>query len=36
MRKAHAKRDIRIAAAILAEATTAICENIFFVGPDLN
>lgn len=36
VRKAHSKRDIRIAAAIIAESTGAICENVFFVGPDLN
>jgi hypothetical protein len=34
--KRHSKRDIRVAAAIVAEATRAISENIFFVGPELN
>jgi hypothetical protein len=34
--KRHSKRDIRVAAAIVAEATHEICENIFFVGPELN
>jgi|SRR5579884_378145 len=32
--KTHSKRDIRVAAAILEQATTAICDNIFFVDPD--
>jgi hypothetical protein len=34
--KRHSKRDIRMAATIVAEATDAICENIFFVDPELN
>ena len=36
VRKRHSRRDIRVAATIIAESTDAICENIFFVGPDLN
>jgi hypothetical protein len=32
----HSKRDVRLAAMIVSESTHAICENIFFVGPDLN
>jgi hypothetical protein len=36
VRKRHSKRDIRVAGAIVAEATTAIVENIFYVGPELN
>ena len=34
--KRHSKRDIGLAAAIVAEATREIGENIFFVGPELN
>lgn len=34
--KRHSKRDIRVTATIIAEATEAMCENIFFVGPELN
>jgi hypothetical protein len=34
--KRHSKRDIRVAAAIVREATRQIGENIFFVGPELN
>jgi hypothetical protein len=34
--KRHSKRDIRVAAAIVGEATREISENIFFVGPELN
>src|SRR5947209_19788712 len=34
--KRHSERDIRVAAAIVARATRAISENIFFVGPELN
>ena len=36
VRKRHSKRDIRVAATIIAEATEAIGENIFYVGPELN
>lgn len=32
----HSKRDIRMSAAIIAEATRAMGEEIFFLGPDLN
>jgi hypothetical protein len=34
--KRHSRRDIRVAARIVEEATHAICENIFYVGPELN
>jgi hypothetical protein len=34
--KRHSKRDIRVAARIVEEATREICENIFYVGPELN
>lgn len=34
LRKRHSKRDIRVAAAIVAEATEAICNDVFFVEPD--
>jgi hypothetical protein len=36
VRKRHAKRDIRVAAAIVGEATEAIADNILFIGPELN
>jgi hypothetical protein len=36
VRKQHSKRDIRVAATIVAQATHAITENIFYVGPELN
>jgi hypothetical protein len=32
----HSKRDMRVSARIIAEATHAMAEDIFFVGPDLN
>ena len=32
----HSKRDLRMAAKIIAEATEATCDNIFYVGPELN
>lgn len=32
----HSKRDIKVATAIVAEATTAITDNVFFLGPELN
>jgi hypothetical protein len=35
VRKQHSKRDIRVAASIVSQATDAICEEIFFVDPDL-
>ena len=31
----HSKRDVRVAATIVSEATDAICENIFSVDPEL-
>jgi hypothetical protein len=34
--KRHSKRDIRVAAKIVEQATTEICDNVFFVGPELN
>ncbi len=34
--KRHSKRDIKVAAAIVEEATAAMCNDIFYVGPDLN
>jgi hypothetical protein len=36
VRKRHSKRDIKVAAAIVQEATAAICDDVFFVGPELN
>ncbi len=36
VRKRHSERHIRVAATIIAEATEAMCENIFFVGQELN
>jgi hypothetical protein len=36
LRRHHSKRDIKVAAAIVGEATAAICEDVFFVGPELN
>jgi hypothetical protein len=36
LRKAYSKRDLRVAAKIVEEATGAICNNLFFVGPELN
>lgn len=32
----YSERDIRVAAEIVLAATNEICENIFFVGPELN
>src|SRR5438552_522631 len=32
----HSKRDIRVTAAIVSESTQAMCENIFYLGPELN
>ena len=32
----HSSRDIAVAAAIVREATDAIVDGIFFVGPELN
>jgi hypothetical protein len=36
VRTQHSKRDIRVAAAIVGEATEAIVNDIFFVDPPLN
>jgi len=36
VRKRHSRRDIGAAAAIIAEATDAMCDGIFYVGPELN
>jgi hypothetical protein len=36
VRKRHSKRDIKVAARIVKEATDAIGEEIFFVGPELS
>jgi hypothetical protein len=36
VRKRHSRRDIRVAAAIIREATDAIVDDVFFVGPELN
>jgi len=34
--KRHSKRDIKVAAAIVKQATASICEEIYYVGPELN
>jgi hypothetical protein len=34
--KRHSKRDIKVAAAIVKQATAAICDEIYYVGPELN
>jgi len=34
--KRHSKRDIKVAARIVKEATDAISEGVFCVGPELN
>jgi hypothetical protein len=36
VRKQHSKRDIKVAARIVKQATYAICNDIFYVGPELN
>ena len=36
VRKRHSRRDVKVAAAIVKEATDAIADDIFFVGPELN
>ena len=33
--KRHSNRDVRVAAAIVREATDAICNDIFAVNPDM-
>jgi hypothetical protein len=35
VRKAHSKRDVRVAAKIVNQATEAICHNLFGVNVDL-
>jgi hypothetical protein len=34
--KRHSKRDIKVAAAIVKQATASISNEIYFVGPELN
>jgi hypothetical protein len=34
--KRHSKRDIRVATTIVKQATASICDEIYFVGPELN
>jgi hypothetical protein len=34
--KQHSRRDIKVAAKIVRQATAEIGDNIFFAGPDLN
>jgi hypothetical protein len=34
--KRHCKRDIRMAAQIIAEATEPMCDNIIYAGPELS
>ena len=34
--KRHSKRDVTVAAAIVKQATRLICDEIFYVGPELN
>ncbi len=36
LRKEFSKRDLRVAARIVEQTTGAICNNLFFVGPELN
>jgi hypothetical protein len=36
LRKEYSKRDLRVAAKIVEQTTDAICNNLFFVGPELN
>ena len=36
VQKRHSKRDIRVAAKIVAESTHAICEDIFIVNMDMD
>lgn len=33
--KRHSKRDVKVAAAIVREATDAICNDVFTVNPDM-
>jgi hypothetical protein len=32
----HSRRDVKVAAAIVKQATASICDEIFYVGPELN
>jgi len=32
----HSRRDVKVAAAIVKQATGLICDEIFHVGPELN
>jgi hypothetical protein len=34
--KHHSTRDVTVAAAIVKQATGLICDEIFYVGPELN
>src|SRR5579872_674414 len=34
LRKRHSKRDLRVATAIVSEATKRICDDIFMVDPE--
>jgi hypothetical protein len=34
--KRHSKRDIKVAASIVKQATASICDEIYCVDPDLN
>jgi hypothetical protein len=34
--KRHSKRDIKVAAAIVKQATASICDDICYVRPELN
>jgi len=34
--KRHSKRDIKVAARIVREATEAICSDLYVLGPELN
>ena len=36
LRKQHSDRDLGVAAAVVNEATEAICNEVFFVDMDLN
>jgi hypothetical protein len=36
IRDEHSKRDVKVASRIVKRATDAICDNVFFVGPELN
>lgn len=34
--KRHSKRDVKVAARIVREATEAMCSDLYVVGPELN